>query len=91
MRDKVGGVEEARNTFFETTQPEMGDEGRVPPPLDGVGAKLQPEYLKQILDKGAQDRPYMLHADARVRRRRTSASWRTRFDDAGQARRRSPR
>ena len=31
----------------------------MPPPLDGVGAKLEPDYLKQILDKGAHDRPYM--------------------------------
>jgi len=37
----------------------MGDEGRVPPPLDGAGAKLTAEYLKQILDQGAHDRPYM--------------------------------
>ncbi len=37
----------------------MGEEGRVPPPLDGVGAKLTLNYLKQILDKGAHDRPYM--------------------------------
>ena len=58
-RDKVGGPEEALNKLFQTTQPEMGDEGRVPPPLDGVGAKLNPDYLKQILDKGAHDRPYM--------------------------------
>jgi mono/diheme cytochrome c family protein len=59
VRDKVGGPEEALNAAFQTTQPEMGDEGRVPPPLDGVGAKLNPEYMKSILDKGAHDRPYM--------------------------------
>jgi mono/diheme cytochrome c family protein len=58
-RDKVGGPEEAVNKLFQTTQPEMGDEARVPPPLDGVGAKLTPEYFKQVLDKGAHDRPYM--------------------------------
>jgi mono/diheme cytochrome c family protein len=58
-RDKVGGPEETLNPFFKTTQPEMGDEGRVPPPLDFVGAKLNPDYLKQVLDKGAHDRPYM--------------------------------
>ncbi|HZT81541.1 MAG TPA: hypothetical protein VFA26_15045, partial [Gemmataceae bacterium] len=58
-RDKVGGRQEALNKFFQTTQPEMGDEGRVPPPLDGVGAKLNPDYLRQILDRGAHDRPYM--------------------------------
>lgn len=58
-RDKTGGPEEAINPLFLTAQPEMGDEGRVPPPLDGVGSKLNPDYLKQILDKGAHDRPYM--------------------------------
>jgi len=58
-RSKVGGATEATQTAFTTTTPEMGDEGRVPPPLDGVGAKLNPEYMKQLLDKGADDRPYM--------------------------------
>jgi mono/diheme cytochrome c family protein len=58
-RDKVGGPTELTDKLFTTTTPEMGDEGRVPPPLDGVGAKLNPEYLKQLLDKGADDRPYM--------------------------------
>jgi mono/diheme cytochrome c family protein len=59
VRDKVGGPTEETNKFFVTAQPEMGDEGRVPPPLDGAGAKLNPDYLKQILDAGAHDRPYM--------------------------------
>jgi mono/diheme cytochrome c family protein len=58
-RDKVGGVPEELNAFFTTTQPEMGDEGRVPPPLDGVGAKLTAAYLRHVLDQGAHDRPYM--------------------------------
>ena len=35
------------------------DEARIPPPLDGVGAKLNLDYVKQVLDKGAHDRPYM--------------------------------
>jgi mono/diheme cytochrome c family protein len=59
VRDKVGGPLEATNKLFLTVQPEMGDEGRLPPPLDGVGAKLNPEYFKQLLDKGVHDRPYM--------------------------------
>lgn len=59
IRDKVGGAQEELNKLFLTTQPEMGDEGRLPPPLDGVGAKLNPDYFKQLLDKGAHDRPYM--------------------------------
>ncbi|HKB01283.1 MAG TPA: DUF6797 domain-containing protein, partial [Gemmataceae bacterium] len=58
-RDKIGGPTESTNGLFLTTTPEMGDEARVPPPLDGVGAKLNPEYVKQILDNGADDRPYM--------------------------------
>jgi hypothetical protein len=37
----------------------MGDEARIPPLLNGVGAKLKPAYLKKVLDKGAHDRPYM--------------------------------
>jgi mono/diheme cytochrome c family protein len=59
QRDKVGGVEEVWNNFFVTTQPEMGDEGRVPPPLDGAGAKLATAWLNKILADGAKDRPYM--------------------------------
>jgi mono/diheme cytochrome c family protein len=58
-RDKIGGPMEETNKLFQTTQQEMGEEGRVPPPLDGVGAKLNLDYLKQILDHGAHDRPYM--------------------------------
>src|SRR5262249_56026650 len=38
---------------------EAADEGGGPPPLEGVGAKLNLEYLKKVLDKGADDRPYM--------------------------------
>jgi mono/diheme cytochrome c family protein len=58
-RNKVGGATTELNPYFTTTQPEMGDEGRLPPPLTGVGAKLNPEYLRRILDNGAHDRPYM--------------------------------
>lgn len=52
----VGGVEEARNVFFKSSQPEMGDEGRIPPALTGVGDKLTDDWLKQVLDRGANDR-----------------------------------
>ena len=45
-RNKIGGPEDALNKFFQTLQPEMGDEGRVPPPLDGAGAKLKADYVK---------------------------------------------
>lgn len=59
-RGGVGGPTPDRNPLFLTAIPEMGDEGRVPPPLDGVGDKLQDAWLRQVLADGAKDRPYML-------------------------------
>ena len=59
-RNKVGGVQDDVNALFTTAQPEMGDEGRLPPSLTGAGAKLNSDYLRQILDQGVHDRPYML-------------------------------
>lgn len=58
-RDMLGGVETARNASFQSNQPEMGDEGRIPPGLDGVGAKLKGEWLRHVFNNGAKDRPYM--------------------------------
>lgn len=58
-RDDIGGPERDRNPLFLTTIPEMGDEARVPPPLDGVGDKLTTEWLTHVLQNGAKDRPYM--------------------------------
>jgi mono/diheme cytochrome c family protein len=58
-RNKQGGVLAARDAFFLTDMPEMGDEGRIPPSLTGVGAKLTAGWLKTLLDEGAKDRPYM--------------------------------
>jgi cytochrome c553 len=59
-RDKVGGVQEQLSLFFTTTQPEMGEEARIPPSLNGVGAKLTPAWLRKTLADGSHDRPYML-------------------------------
>ncbi|TWT61358.1 family 16 glycoside hydrolase [Rubinisphaera italica] len=58
-RGGVGGPEQSRNPLFLTTIPEMGDEGRIPPPLDGVADKLTENWLKHVLNNGAKDRPYM--------------------------------
>ena len=60
QRDGKGGVENGVNEFFTTTQKEMGDEGRLPPHLNGVGGKLTAAHLKKVLENGATDRPYML-------------------------------
>ena len=60
QRDKLGGVEEARNPHFESLQQEMGEEGRLPPTLTGVGDKLRPEWLRQLLNSGTNDRKFYL-------------------------------
>ena len=56
QRDRLGGVEQARDGFFESRQKEMGEEGRLPPTLTGVGDKLKPEWLRHVLHNSADDR-----------------------------------
>jgi mono/diheme cytochrome c family protein len=57
--DSIGGVSESMTHLFTGSIPEMGDEGRIPPALDGAGNKLNEAWLKTILKAGAKDRPYM--------------------------------
>ncbi len=57
-RGGVGGPAPDRLAHFTTTE-ELGDEGRIPPPLDGVGAKLRPAWLARVIGEGASVRPYM--------------------------------
>jgi len=59
VRDAVGGPESDRNSLFVSTIPEMGDEGRLPPPLDGVGDKLRREWIEEVISEGGKHRPYM--------------------------------
>lgn len=56
----MGGVEPDRSALFLGTQPEMGDESRIPPLLSGIGAKLKKPWLKEVMEKGTKVRPYML-------------------------------
>ncbi|OWK38734.1 c-type cytochrome [Fimbriiglobus ruber] len=58
-RDKFGGVSEEIDPFFTSGEKELGDEGRLPPPLTLVGAKLRPVALKKVLFDGDGVRPYM--------------------------------
>ena len=44
---------------FGTDEEGLGNPGRIPPTLDGVGAKLRPEWLRKVLFDGAAVRPYM--------------------------------
>lgn len=59
VRDGRGGPIEELNKAFQTTQPEMGDEARLPPWLNGVGAKMDADYFRKIMAQGVDDRPYM--------------------------------
>ncbi|HWB00546.1 MAG TPA: hypothetical protein VG713_18765, partial [Pirellulales bacterium] len=60
QRDGFGGVEPERNDYFVSTIKEMGDEGRLPPLLTGVGGKVRMSWLRDLVGKGVKDRPYML-------------------------------
>lgn len=59
QRGEIGGPEPAREAVFATTTPEMGNEGRLPPPLSGAGDKLRKEYLASVVQHGADERAYM--------------------------------
>jgi len=59
QRSKVGGVPRIQDHLFTGSIPEMGDEGRIPPHLDGIGDKLNTSWLKHVMQQGAKDRPYM--------------------------------
>ncbi|MBI1840056.1 MAG: c-type cytochrome [Verrucomicrobia bacterium] len=59
-RDGAGGPTEARNGFFTTANNEdLGDEGRMPPHLSGVGDKLRTDWIQKVLLEKAAVRPYM--------------------------------
>ena len=54
-RNGKGGVGRYRRSYFETIgNVDIGDEGRLPPPLTGVGKKLQSTWLARVL-KGTGD------------------------------------
>lgn len=44
---------------FEGTA-DLGDEGRLPPDLTDVGARLRPDWLREVVEHGTSVRPYML-------------------------------
>ena len=58
-RDGAGGVSNAMFQHFGTDEEGLGNPGRIPPTLDGVGAKLRPEWLRKVLFDGETVRPYM--------------------------------
>ncbi len=58
-RDEFGGVHDTHNPFFAGSELKLGDDGRIPPPLTLVGAKLQPAWMKKVLFDGESVRHYM--------------------------------
>jgi cytochrome c553 len=44
---------------FESNDPSLGQEGHVPPPLTGVGAKLRPEWISNTIAHGQRERDYL--------------------------------
>ncbi len=60
-RDAKGGPVDARlQYFFANAEGDLGDEGRIPPHLTKVGAKLRREWMTEVLEKAASVRPYIM-------------------------------
>ncbi len=58
-RGDLGGITDERDSYFLTANPNLGPQGRVPPTLTGVGAKLKPAWMRQVLVRGRRIRPYV--------------------------------
>lgn len=59
-RDGLGGIGRYRKAFFETFgHIDIGDEGRLPPPLTNVGRKLKSAWLAKVLRGSGDIRPHM--------------------------------
>jgi len=57
VRDGIGGPSQVINPMF-TSEADLGDEGRLPPDLSGVGNKLHRQWMEEVFD-GATVRPAM--------------------------------
>lgn len=58
-REELGGVAPERNALFTGTQVALGDQGRLPPPLSHVGAKLTPQWIADVMLHGKRQRKYL--------------------------------
>lgn len=59
VRDGIGEIPDDRQEYFTSSEPDLGDEARIPPPLDGVGDKLTPAWLETVMVNRGRARPYM--------------------------------
>ncbi len=58
-RKGLGGVDPARDVYFTGTREALGNQGRIPPPLTQVGAKLTPDWMREVLLRGGRQRFYL--------------------------------
>jgi len=59
-RDQQGGIGRYRKAYFETFgHVDIGDEGRLPPPLTAVGQKLHTKWMGSVLAGKTTVRPHM--------------------------------
>lgn len=58
-RKGLGGVSPERNSYFTGTREALGNQGRIPPPLTHVGAKLTRSWLNEVLLRGGRQREYL--------------------------------
>lgn len=59
-KDGQGGMADAIKPYFTTGgEAELGDEGRFPPHLSGVGFKLTSSWLREVLENEGRARPYL--------------------------------
>jgi mono/diheme cytochrome c family protein len=60
-RGEQGGPEPGRAAYFLPVEElDMGNEGRLPPPLTEVGRKLTPPWLRKVLEGSGMVRPYLM-------------------------------
>lgn len=59
QRGEFGGATPDRLRFFTTRDEALGQDGRLPPTLTGVGAKLQRAWLVDAIAHGQTVRPYL--------------------------------
>ena len=59
QRGELGGVPAHRDAYFTGRDENLGEQGRLPPSLSGVGAKLKRDWLRDVIVNGASARPYL--------------------------------
>ncbi len=58
-RAGLGGVMPERDQYFIGSKNELGNQGRIPPTLTLVGAKLKKEWLAEVVLRGRRQRDYL--------------------------------